>query len=461
MKRSLHRFRVNRLTVGMMTGIGMVSVCMVLLACCFMYTTGSFRYSIKHFFQRLVFTYSCNAVEKNSNLISFLDSKEHQLESGAIIQLASRNFPVQKYLMDQKRSDFVTYVKKQKEYLREKGAIRENIEEATAKKFLFYNGNIYNNTVQVASIGDRAASQKDQDASSESTLKPIIINGEIYMEEEGDGYEAKDVATMFETGGTKSLYTLEQLSDFNFLMKNCYIVDASTSPSKKLFRVKNLLKKDMRIKQDIGKPKVLIYHTHSQETFIDSRKGVVEDSVVGVGALLAKILEEEYNIGVIHDKTTYDLVDGKLERSLCYNIAGPSITKILEYNPTIEVVIDLHRDGVAQGSGIKKLTTIHGEKCAQLMFFNGLSRNSKGNIKWLPNKYIEDNLAFSFQLFLKGKEYYPDLILRTYLKSYRYNLHVKPKSILVELGSQYNTVKEAKNTMKYFAKILNDVITGK
>ena len=95
------------------------------------------------------------------------------------------------------------------------------------------------------------------------------------------------------------------------------------------------------------------------------------------------------------------------------------------------------------------------------MFFNGLSRTTtQGDLTYLPNPYIEDNLAFSFQMQLAAAEYYPGFIRKIYLKGYRYNMHVVPKAMLVEVGAQTNTFEEAKNAMEPLADLLAIVLKG-
>lgn len=95
------------------------------------------------------------------------------------------------------------------------------------------------------------------------------------------------------------------------------------------------------------------------------------------------------------------------------------------------------------------------------MFFNGLSRTtSQGELEYLANPNIETNLAFSFQMQLTAAEYYPGLTRRIYLKGYRYNMHLCPKSLLVEVGAQNNTFQEAKNAMEPLADILIKVLKG-
>ena len=94
------------------------------------------------------------------------------------------------------------------------------------------------------------------------------------------------------------------------------------------------------------------------------------------------------------------------------------LEQILAENKSIEVVIDLHRDGV--GNNTRLVTEQNGVPMAQIMFFNGLSRTTKtGDIEYLYNPYIADNLAISFQMQLKAAEYYPGFTRRIYLKGYR------------------------------------------
>ena len=95
------------------------------------------------------------------------------------------------------------------------------------------------------------------------------------------------------------------------------------------------------------------------------------------------------------------------------------------------------------------------------MFYNGLSYTAgEGQVSYLPNPYIQDNLAFSFQLEYQAAQYYPKLYRGIYLAALRYNLHLKPRALLLEAGAQTNTVQEVKNAMEPFADILNRVLAG-
>ena len=152
------------------------------------------------------------------------------------------------------------------------------------------------------------------------------------------------------------------------------------------------------------------------------------------------------------------MMGGTLDRSKAYDYARASIEKVLEENPTIEVVIDLHRDSV--GKGKHTYTTINGKKCAIVMFFNGMSRSKNGPIPYLYNENLTDNLAFSLQLKCLAMERYPGFTKPIYLKGYRYNLHLRKRSLLIELGNENNTVEEAKNAASPLAEVIAGVLAG-
>ena len=279
----------------------------------------------------------------------------------------------------------------------------------------------------------------------------------ILSRQVGDENKADEAVQTDGTAKTPDT-SLEKLKDFDYLMGHFYTVDSSTSVDPEQLNAQTLLGKDLTIDQSGEGPKVLIYHTHSQEAFADSRKGEERDTIVGVGEYLAQLLNETYQIPTLHHKGVYDLIDGKLDRSRAYELALPEVEKILKENPGIEVVIDLHRDGV--GDSTHLVEEINGKPTAQIMFFNGMSRTkANGPIEYLKNPYIEDNLAFSLQMQLAAQKY-PGFTRRIYLKSYRYNMHVTPKTLLVEAGAQTNTVEEMRNAMEILAETLDTVLTS-
>ena len=255
------------------------------------------------------------------------------------------------------------------------------------------------------------------------------------------------------------VYPREKLNDFDYLIQNFYQVDSTTTINSSQLNADALLGKDLRLSHDASTPQILIYHTHSQEGYADSVPGDANTSIVGMGTYLTDLLNQKYGIETYHHTGVYDLVNGKLDRSKAYQLAEPDVQKILKDNPSIEVVIDLHRDGVAETTHL--LTEVDGKKMAKIMFFNGLSYSRvNGDIGYLYNPYRDDNLAMSLQMQLIGKAYYPDFLRNIYVNAYRYCLHERGRSMLIEAGAQTNTVEEVKNAMEPLADILNKFLSG-
>lgn len=249
----------------------------------------------------------------------------------------------------------------------------------------------------------------------------------------------------------EKMYPLSSIKNYELALDAFYQVDSTTMLGEDLLKVEAFLSKDMTITVDGEGPKILIYHTHSQEGYAGSDKTVVD-----VGNVLTDLLQNKYGISVIHHTGEYDLES----RDYAYSNVLPNLITILEEHPTIEVVIDLHRDGVNED--VHLVTTIDGKPTAKIMFFNGVSQTKKnGKIPYLENPYLEDNLAFSFQMQLAARTYYPSFTRDIYIKGYRYNMHLMPKSLLVEVGAQTNTYEEACNAMTYFAELLYRVLTTK
>lgn len=388
-------------------------------------------------------------LESGMPILDYVTDKEQYEENGFILNTVMGGFPINRYIAQANELSNENYIQNNNSLL-----------------FTYGNDILFNNEKYIELIMEgiersKAAEAREEEAdtvmSTDTTAKgllPIdIISGEVYLEEVEDATTPHDAQTASTGGGEH--FSLEQLLDRDFLYRNFYIVDSATTINDKLFDAKKLLGDDMTLKATKDKPQILVYHTHSQEEFADSRPGVEEDTVVGLGNILVEHLENDYGYNVIHDKSKYDIMGGALDRNLAYNYAGNGIQEILKKYPSIEVVIDVHRDGAP-----KRVTKINGENTAQIMLFNGLSRNTKGEIDYLKNKNLVDNLAFSLQLQLKGRELYPGLMYKNYLHAYRYNMHLRKKSILAEVGTYKNTVAEAKNSMKYLAVILHEVLEG-
>ncbi len=243
---------------------------------------------------------------------------------------------------------------------------------------------------------------------------------------------------------------LKKEMDHEYLKQNFYTIDTTTSVTKDLLDPVKLLKTDVSLKDGDGT--ILIYHTHSKEGYCDSRPGVEEDSVVGVGELLAEKLREK-GFKVIHLTHVYDVVNGHWNRE-AYNTALPDLKSVIAENPDIKVTIDLHRN-----SGVKKaLCEVGGKDCAQIMFFNGICRSRTGPRTSLANPHLGFNLALSLKLLMCSMENYPGFARKTYLKGYRYNLHLVDRALLIEVGNVKNSLQEAKNSMGPLSDILYRVL---
>ena len=281
-------------------------------------------------------------------------------------------------------------------------------------------------------------------------------NEDIEYAQESEEERTKASETEFEEAEKTAFIQESDLENFDTLVSGFYAVDSTTYIDREQLNIKKLTEKDMSLKQkDASKPQILIYHTHSQEGFADSVPGDDSTTIMEAGERLAQILQEKYGYNVIHHTGKYDVES----RDYAYSNAAPALEKLLQDNPSIEVIIDLHRDEVPPDRRL--VTEIDGRKTAQFMFFNGLSRTTRtGEIEYLQNPYLEENLAFSFRMQLVSNEYYPGITRKIYLKGYRYNMHYRGKSLLIELGAQNNTLEEILNACDPLAHVLSLVLSG-
>ncbi len=303
-------------------------------------------------------------------------------------------------------------------------------------------------------IEGRESHEKDEE---ELELDEDLIEA-IKKENERAGEEEPSDGQISEFQEADKVLTInkEELQDFDRLVSEFYAVDSTTYIGRDQLDVNKLMSWDMTLQQtDASKPQILIYHTHSQEGFVDSVPGDDNTTIMGAGEKLAQVLRDQYGFYVIHHLGKYDVES----RDYAYSNSAPALEQILAENPEIEVIIDLHRDEVAADR--KLVTEIDGRPTAKFMFFNGLSRTNKtGEIEYLQNPNLNENLAFSFQMQVASNEYYPGITRRIYLKGYRYNVHYRGKTLLIELGAQTNTVEEIMNAIDPLAHILSIVLSG-
>ncbi len=245
--------------------------------------------------------------------------------------------------------------------------------------------------------------------------------------------------------------------DADTLLSYCYNAVYPKCVKKDELNAENLLGKDLSLDMNTGGYKVLIYHTHSSEAFADSRQGEVDDTVVGLGQQLADILTNTYGISVYHDTTQYDMLGGTWDRNAAYDYSREGVAAILEANPSIEVIIDLHRDGVPDDTHL--VTEVDGKPTAQIMLLNGMCRDEEGNdVDYWSNDNKVDNMSLALQTYLAGRANYGDMMRRIYISTCRYNMDLMPRAMLAEIGAQTNTVEEERNAIEPFAAMLAKVL---
>ncbi len=303
------------------------------------------------------------------------------------------------------------------------------------------------NGVQTAAEEQAESGDGTQAAAEEA---PAAVPEETGQETapEADGSQAAGIPAMAATEITGTVYSKEELSDFEFVKSKFFYVHKSTAVYPEQLDASVLLGKDMTLPES-EEPQILLFHTHGSEAFSDSVPGDESMTVVGIGNYLAELLSGQYGIQVIHNTEVFPYSDS-------YSLAYDMLEQTLAEHPSIQVTIDLHRD-----SGGHDAVEINGKPTAPVMFFNGMCQTPDGPLDGVTNPYLLDNLAFNFQMKLKAEAYYPGFTMRTFLKAYRYNQHVLPRATLVEVGTENNTYEEAKNAMEPLADILYKVLRGK
>lgn len=283
-------------------------------------------------------------------------------------------------------------------------------------------------------------------------------NEQAETEQNGDGMEPecdKDSKVLEAAAG---IIPKEKLMDYNYVLNNFYVVPSVTSLRPQVLDLDKISQVDLRIEKNSTVPQILVFHTHSQEKFADSEENGM--SIVNVGDRLVSLLQEQYGYNVIHLTDEFDMEGGVLDRSEAYTYANTKLDEVLAQNPSIQVVIDLHRDGVDASKHL--VTEIDGKQTARIMLFNGISyTKEQGEIDYLPNPYITENLAMTYKMFLLGKINYPDLFRCIYISGYRYCLHHVPRSMLIEAGAQTNTYEEVYNAMEPLARLIDMELTMK
>lgn len=211
--------------------------------------------------------------------------------------------------------------------------------------------------------------------------------------------------------------------------------------------------------KDTRETQVLIVHTHSSESYMESDDGYYSESfyprttdneknVIAVGDMIADTLKEN-GIGVVHAKTVHDhpSYDGAYSRSY------DTIMSYLEKYEDIKVVLDIHRDSMTAEdmTKIKPTFTYKGKKGAQIMIMTG--HNEDGSFPtW------KENLSFALKLQNECESKYSGMTRPLYFGDFTYNMNVNSGSLLIEVGTDANTLDEALYSGNLLAKALSRVL---
>ncbi|MBD7909803.1 stage II sporulation protein P [Clostridium sp. Sa3CVN1] len=210
---------------------------------------------------------------------------------------------------------------------------------------------------------------------------------------------------------------------------------------------KNSLAYDPKLKKNIdhSKPEVLIYHTHTTENYAEAGGDTLDEnySVVGVGSEISRILEEDYGVSVIHDKTNHSV-----SYNNSYDRSNETVSRYLKKYGDFKMIIDLHRDSLDNKGAVT--ANINGENVARLMFVT--AKNS--------TRYGKNN-ALAEEFLNKANALFPGLIRQIYSYNHginAFNESLSDSSILIECGANVNTSAEAKGSAKYIARLIAEHI---
>ena len=238
---------------------------------------------------------------------------------------------------------------------------------------------------------------------------------------------------------------------------------AVRNKSGKVFNFTSELQKKptFKIQTDTDNPQVLIVHTHTTEGYLTYDTGYFNPAdiarthdtaknVCAAGAAIAETLRAA-GVATVQDLTVHD----SPKYTGAYSRSEQTVKAALKKYPSVKVVLDIHRDAIIKNdtTHTKPTAVIDGKKAAQLMIIAGTV-----STKELPHPDWQQNFRFSLQLqnALAGK--YPDLMRPLYLVASRYNQHLAPGYLLVEVGSDVNTVDEAVYSGKLLGKTLAEVL---
>lgn len=308
--------------------------------------------------------------------------------------------------------------------------IEENLQQANSAETETVKSDSNKNKSEIQNVSNIFVSGYNDVAKAEAQAKELLSNisndGKIYSED----YSSKNA-----TAAQGSVYLRNTTKNYDV-------------------NIKDYLKKDVFASIKKSEPAVLIYHTHSSESYQIIENSFYSNSltadaetlgIIRAGDALCRTVEKN-GYKVIHDRTVYDTsYSGAFERS------REKISDILRANPSIQIVIDLHRDSISRkdGSKVKTVTEINGKKVAQIQITAGCE---SGTVTGFPN--WEKNLTFALHLQKAIADSYPHAARPLLFCARKYNMDLIPCAVNIDIGTESNTIREA----VYSAEILGEAL---
>lgn len=239
--------------------------------------------------------------------------------------------------------------------------------------------------------------------------------------------------------------------------KNAAFSNTSKTSNASILKI---LKEAPTIKLTEGKPQVLIYHTHSTESYEMQDLGYYKSgssarttnekyNMIRVGDEIAAQLQKA-GIEVIHDRELYDYPS----YNGAYNRSADAVKKYLKKYPSITVTLDIHRDAIEQSGGVrvKPTAVVNGKKAAQVMIIAGVDDGTMDFPKW------KENMKFASALQTRMESDYKGLTRAAMVCHRRYNMYLTTNSLLIEVGGHANTLDEAIYSGEMIGKSLVNVL---
>lgn len=304
------------------------------------------------------------------------------------------------------------------------------------------------------------SSKQDDNSANESATHPTAVSDEN-ISQNSEANKERDKSDYYDSfadhsGEEKFEIAENSYSGGGIAVDNCYVKNKTGVD----YDFSSILSTPLTFKADKNskEPQVLIYHTHTTEGYMDedvdyfyesfySRTDDSSFNVVAVGNAIADSLEKK-GIKTYHDTTIHDFTyDGAYDRS------AETVKEDMQKYKDIKVVLDIHRDAIGTDERkIKPVFTYNNKKAAQIMILSGCDDGSN----WFPN--WQNNLSFALKLQNKAEQLYPGMTRPLSFDYFRYNEYVCDGSLLIEVGTEANSIDEVEYTGELLGNVIAEVL---